>query len=154
MRVWARISLIRISRGVLSITFSAAQDVDVEQLGRLKGGTLRFVLVAGNRKAWFDGRMVSCGVRKRASFVVHTAVRRAVVVRLLEMRNADLAVDMRRERNPFQGKVVPFRGENQEGGRRESAGRKFYGRAGMEKLASIPGGSESDSEPGKTPPQF
>lgn len=98
--------MIRVSKTVLSVTVSVTGTADVEELQRIKGRNLRFVLDAGTTRAWFDGRIASCGVRRNAFFVLHTGVKRAVVMRLLEMRKAEIAVKVFSPRP--ERRVVPF----------------------------------------------
>ena len=96
MQLHAGISSIQILEKVLSIRFAVSLSFDdIEELKNLKKHDIIVSIFLDGRKAvWFRGRITSLGMRERVSIVVHTAINKTVINRLVDIHNKDCLVNV------------------------------------------------------------
>ena len=96
MQLHAGISSIQILEKVLSIRFAVSLSFDdIEELKNLKKHDIIVSIFLDGRKAvWFRGRITSLGIRERVSIVVHTAINKTVINRLVDIHNKDCLVNV------------------------------------------------------------
>ena len=96
MQLHAGISSIQILEKVLSIRFAVSLSFDdIEELKNLKKHDIIVSIFLDGRKAvWFRGRITSLGIRERVSIVVHTAINKTVINRLVDIHNKDCLVNI------------------------------------------------------------
>ena len=88
MEIAGNISYIKILSDSLSIWFVVSDsDKNIDHLKKEKKKLLSFTIADNNkRKIWFKGKIISIGLRENAYFVVHTAINKAVIDKLIDMR--------------------------------------------------------------------
>ncbi|MDD5008507.1 MAG: hypothetical protein PHC68_08965 [Syntrophorhabdaceae bacterium] len=96
MQLHAGISSIQILEKVLSVRFAVSLSFDdIEELKNLKKYDIIVSIFLDGRKAvWFRGRITSLGMRERVSIVVHTAINKTVINRLVDIHNKDCLVNV------------------------------------------------------------
>ena len=96
MQLHAGISSIQILEKVLSVKFAVSLSFDdIEELKNLKKHDIIVSIFLDGRKAvWFRGRITSLGMRERVSIVVHTAINKTVINRLVDIHNKDCLVNV------------------------------------------------------------
>jgi len=96
VQLHAGISSIQILEKVLSIRFAVSLSFDdIEELKNLKKHDIIVSIFLDGRKAvWFRGRITSLGMRERVSIVVHTAINKTVINRLVDIHNKDCLVNV------------------------------------------------------------
>jgi len=96
VQLHAGISSIQILEKVLSVRFAVSLSFDdIEELKNLKKHDIIVSIFLDGRKAvWFRGRITSLGMRERVSIVVHTAINKTVINRLVDIHNKDCLVNI------------------------------------------------------------
>ena len=96
MQLHAGISSIQILEKVLSIRFAVSLSFDdIEELKNLKKHDIIVsIFLDGQKAVWFRGRITSLGMRERVSIVVHTAINKTVINRLVDIHNKDCLVNV------------------------------------------------------------
>jgi len=96
VQLHAGISSIQILEKVLSVKFAVSLSFDdIEELKNLKKHDIIVSIFLDGRKAvWFRGRITSLGMRERVSIVVHTAINKTVINRLVDIHNKDCLVNV------------------------------------------------------------
>jgi len=96
VQLHAGISSIQILEKVLSVRFAVSLSFDdIEELKNLKKYDIIVSIFLDGRKAvWFRGRITSLGMRERVSIVVHTAINKTVINRLVDIHNKDCLVNV------------------------------------------------------------
>jgi len=96
VQLHAGISSIQILEKVLSIRFAVSLSFDdIEELKNLKKHDIIVsIFLDGQKAVWFRGRITSLGMRERVSIVVHTAINKTVINRLVDIHNKDCLVNI------------------------------------------------------------
>jgi len=96
VQLHAGISSIQILEKVLSVRFAVSLSFDdIEELKNLKKHDIIVsIFLDGQKAVWFRGRITSLGMRERVSIVVHTAINKTVINRLVDIHNKDCLVNI------------------------------------------------------------
>jgi hypothetical protein len=105
VQLHAGISSIQILEKVLSIRFAVSLSFDdIEELKNLKKHDIIVsIFLDGQKAVWFRGRITSLGMRERVSIVVHTAINKTVINRLVDIHNKDCLVNIFRVPPDMEG---------------------------------------------------